>query len=201
MKNSIKVTELKEFKNLQPDSILITYSDHYRGNGGDNVYLLDAMAQDTNKFVNQMKWHSSMDDRGVISAYNLTGNNGAFGLFRDFKLICASYVNASKDLKRFENGDLVNSISDDSEYSKYGKLNIMYSKQKFEETKWFKNYSSRSLQSTIDKKRKKFYNNQEKSNAYGIKAYQKAKEDAANWFLENNISVRVAYLFNDGYFM
>lgn len=205
MKN-LKVTPLNVnelSKATPPNAIIITYSDHYRGNSGDWILLTDNKGKDKEGWLNRFHPHNSMDDRGVISAKAITSENGAMYAFITFKLLCEAYVKASNELKEWENGNCVYNIPDPdkSEYSKHGNLGVSYKDQtKFEETQWFKRYSSRSKEETIKKKKMLFLENQTKKNQYIQVLLEKNKENAKKWFESNEISVRNAYLFSEGYY-
>ena len=213
MKNLI-VTKINDFKQIPANAIVITYSDHYRGNSGDNIYLSDNQGKDvsTNGFMDSLKWNASMDDRGVISCVAITHPNGAFASLVNFRTICANYIDASNDLKKWENGEAIWNVQTDENTLKYGNCGVWKpgTKQeqlftgrkdnlKFEDSRWFRFTAKRSKKETISKKREQFYKEQTEKNTAILNLLKNNKESASKWFRENEISVRCAYIVMSNY--
>lgn len=213
MKNLI-VTKINDFKEIPANSIVITYSDHYRGNSGDDISLSDNKGKDvcTNGFMDSLKWNVYMDDRGVISCVAITHPNGAFPALVNFRTICANYVEASNNLKKWEKGETIWNVETDENTLKYGNCGVwkegtrqcrLFTGSKdnlsFEQSRWFKFAAKRSKKTTIAKKRDIFYKEQIARNEAFLTLLKNQKEEAAKWFIENNISVRNAYIMMSNY--
>lgn len=199
----LQVTEINSLTQFPPNAILITYSDHYRGNSGDDIFLTDADGHLLGDYSMWFRhWNTSPDDRGVISIRAITHPNGAFAAFQEFQLLCETYKKASDTLKDWDNGEPVYNIRECESiksYCEYRVFNGMKKTQKFEDTRWYRIYRDRAKVATIEKKRETF----EKEN----KAYNQAvrevllsnKTAAMQWFVENKVSVRNAYDFLNWY--
>lgn len=199
-------TNITNLNSLPANAIIITYSDHYRGNSGDDIYLTDNEGRDThfNGFANRLQPHTFMDDRGVISAVAITSEKGPFAAFREFKTICSQYVAASSNLKLWDNGETVYNIPGFEEYGNCGaenkKFTGSYDSQPFEASAWYRRCAKRSKAETILLKKVEFEADQKRRNQYVRSILAENKANAAKWFEENGISVRCAYLFTEGYF-
>ena len=213
MKNLI-VTKINDFKEIPANSIVITYSDHYRGNSGDNIYFSDNEGRDSNfnDFMNKLQWSTGMDDRHVLSCVVISHINGAFPAYINFRKICNNYVEASNNLKKWEKGETIWNVETDENTLKYGNCGTwkegtrqcrLFTGSKdnlsFEQSRWFKFAAKRSKNSTIAKKRDIFYKEQIARNEAFLTLLKNQKEEAAKWFIENNISVRNAYIMMSNY--
>lgn len=214
MTTNLKVSEIS-LNEIPANAIVITYSNHYKHNSGDDIYLTDANGNEGgNEFLKNGFMHEKYEDRGIIAIKAITHENGAFAALKEFKTICLVYVDASNDLKKWENGEPVYNVqTDDATTLKYGncgtwkqgtKQSQLFSGSKdmvkFENSRWFRFCAKRSKTETIEKKRIQYYQEQSDRNSAIHQLLINRKAKAAKWFIENEISVRNAYLFLQGYY-
>jgi len=210
MKNLV-VTNLETLQNFPANAILIMYSDHYHGNSGDDIFITD----NTGSLVNQgtdgvigaevffKHFNMTENDRGVVSLKSITHEKGAFKAFQAFRNICLAYTEASYNLKKWENGETVWNVAGCGKFANNGcgdSATFVGSKctMKFEDTKWYKRYCC-AKESTVNRKRAEYNAAQIEFNAAIQNALIAKKNEAKKWFVENNISVRNAYNFIEGY--
>ena len=143
----------------------------------------------------------------------ITHENGAFAAFKEFKSICLAYVDASNDLKKWESGETIYNVQTDEDTLKYGNCGnwkegtkqsqfFTGSKDlvKFENSRWFRFCAKRSKTETIEKKRIQHYQAQSDKNNAIHQLLINRKAEAAKWFAKNEISIRNAYSFLQGYY-
>lgn len=193
----IQVTRINSLTEFPADAIIVSYHDHYRGNSGDIIQYTDNNGVILNEpeYVKAIynHWHEEMDDRGVISIIALTHEKGAFAARQCFGILCCQYVSASNNLKSFDKGEVL--INNCYHKIKGFNGNIMQKQtEKFEETFYYKKYHKLCKPSTLAKKKITYIESQNKYNEEARALLVKNKEDAKKWFIENHISVRVAYL-------
>lgn len=165
----IIVQEIKSLTEFPPNSILITYSDHYRMNKGDDIFLTNASGELANKSYKDYfnHFHNNLDDRGMISIKALSHEDGAFAVYHEFSKLCYEYVEASYNLKKWDDNEVV-----------YLPKTIILTDE------------INSISKLTTKK---------ENHDYLRDLLVKNKEEAKKWFDDNNISVRNAYNFTNGY--
>ena len=185
MGEKIKVTELTSLTNLPSDSVIITYSDHYKGNSGDDVFLTD----NTGQLLRErpyLHWSENMDDRGLIWMRAITHDRGAFAALLEIRSVSHSYVEASQQLKDFQCGKYVHcSELDDT---------AILRTSPFEASSWYRRYANRSKKETVQANRQAFIAERANYNTAMLSHFEAKKNRAKKWFSDNGISVRVAYL-------
>jgi hypothetical protein len=205
---TLKVKEIKKLSEIPTESILVCYSDHYKYNSGDDIYFIDKNGNSVYnpEMFKELKWHDEIDDRGLISVHAITSINGGLACLIEFKHICQRYVKKSQNIKDWDNGRMVYGVMGGltketyaNEGSRDDSFSGMKDSCKFEDSTWYIRCYKRSKESTIEKKRKLFYDEQIKRNETIRNAMIRDKEEAAKWFNDNNISVRVAYLMVNCY--
>lgn len=204
---NLVATEIKSLINFPADAILISYSDHYRGNSGDDIFLTDNEGDlmGNYKHVYFSHWNEYPDDRGVqfIVAITHAEGKGAFATYMEFKKLCEGYVKASNDLKKWHSNETVWNINV-PEYANNGcgdTKNFVGSKStgKFEQSLWYRRVAKRCKPETIERKKKEYLENQEKYNTTVLAVLEENKAEMKSVFSELGISVRNAYLFLQGY--
>lgn len=103
---TLNVTNITDLNNLPPNAIIVTYSDHYSGNSGDDVYFTDNEGM-IGDMPHYMKWSQYEDDRGIISVHAISSDKGGLRTYHSLKSICDNYVRASNDLKSWNNGEYI----------------------------------------------------------------------------------------------
>ncbi len=216
----LHVEKIKDFNQLPPNAIIITYSNHYRGNSGDDIFLTDnrGWIYEDEKIPSYWHWNEQYEDRGLISIVAITSNRGGTKLIQEFGRLCNSYVKASKELKFWQNKDnfqgieikreemplkfvvefmLANYSTKQTQY--YNPNMFVYSKwnDNFEDTEWYKRFKNIARKDTIAKRKKEFLDRNERFNSAISRFLVERKKETAKWFEENNISVRNAYHFNE----
>lgn len=200
----MKVANVNSLTEFPANALIITYSDHYRGNSGDDIFFTDNEGQLDNREIYFQHWNDDMDDRGIISIKALTHEKGAFVLYKEFRDICSEYVNASNNLKDWEAGKSVYNIDNTEEQYKnngYGTTKNFFGSKitmKFEDSYWFRKISKRCKSETIQKKKIAFNEEKIEFNNSILNTLKQNKLEAAKWFNDNEISVRNAYLFYKG---
>ena len=180
----MKVEKLTTFDNFPSNSIIITHSNDYRGNSDDDIFLTDC---DGNLMDDSLKSiYFKHEDRKILDAVVITHEKGAFKLYNEFQSKCFNYVYISNSLKDWDN----NNPSSIAPFSKR--------EDAIEDTNWYKKYAKRCNPETLEKKRKEFEKEKNEYNETKRNQLVKEKEEAKQWFIENGITVRIAYIFLRG---
>ncbi len=203
----LQVQKITDFNNLPANAIIITYSDHYRGNGGDDIYFTDNRGYicENEKYPSYWHWHETCDDRGIMGIRAITSVRGGLKLFEDFLQKCKEYIKASNDLKKFNNTTeriqlSKNNVSDefyDEFKNKYSSFYFTVERCDiyFEQSRWFSRFKNIAKIETIKKKKDEFNAQKEYYNEKVRDELFKLKSRKSEWFEDNGISVRNAYLF------
>lgn len=161
---------------LPANGVFVTYSDHYRGNSGDDLVFTDTNGRFHDLGGNFLQLEDSQwaDDRKVISVTEIILEGASqMQTFIAFKQLCRSYTEASKELKLYTP---INSV--------------------LESTRWYKFTHKRCSAKTIEKKRDELLKSQTTVNNARLQALKDAKQIALNSLNSIGISARVAYLLN-----
>ena len=178
----MKTIQTKQFDSVHDvpaNAVFVTYSNHYRGNSGDDVYFTNNEGKVHDFLGNywNMHDHINYEDRGVISTTQVIveGCNQLETLIV-FKQLCWNYFHASKELKDFRKNESI-----------------------FENSYWFRFCHKRSLDKTIEKKRKQFYADRDTRNEQDLSILTENKQKVVDIFNSLGISVRIAYVLCNGY--
>ena len=102
----LEIKEETDLNNLPPNAILVTYSDHYYANSGDDIYLtssegklLKYNGEPVDKLPHYLHWHQEEDDRGLISIKSITSKHGSLSAFKAIHYAAHQYVHFSDNLK------------------------------------------------------------------------------------------------------